>query len=309
MAQYPQVLFTGNGVNLAFGGKSWSGLLRNLSERTDLPDALDCPMPLQAIIYTENRLRDAMQGRKAELFGSVETAGQLRFLRKLLSLPFDEAITTNYSYELEATALSCQHNIPEATLRTMTQHSPAVSRAEPRCLLHTFNLVPLGGRDARVWHAHGEARKPDSMIIGHYYYARLLGKMIRYLDGRAKEHQRAAREGLPQKIDSWAEAFLFGDVYILGFGFDLSEFDLWWLLNRKKREKAPHGRTLFFEMKDPGFSERKDLLRLMGAEILDLGMEKPSKDDPDSCARYGAFYDKAAADIERMMLESRTGGA
>lgn len=301
---HPQVLLLGNGINLAFGGRSWSGLMKSLSTRTDLPEELSCPMPMQAIIYTENKLKDAMKGKRNELFGSVETPEQMAFLQQLLGLPADEIITTNYSYELEAAALD-RFRIGEAQLKTLLRHSPKLNRAEPKYLIQTYNQVGTDHRVARIWHAHGEARKPDSMIIGHYYYAKLLGRMIQYIDSRSQEHQRRARSGLAQEIGSWTEAFLFGDVYILGFGFDISEFDLWWLLNRKKREIAPHGKTYLFEMRDRGFSERKDLLRLLDVELVDFGMEKPSANDLDCCARYEAFYKRAVAEMKRM-IENHT---
>ena len=32
-----------------------------------------------------------------------------------------------------------------------------------------------------------------------------------------------------------------GEVYAVGFGFDPSEFDIWWAIERKAREKANHG--------------------------------------------------------------------
>ena len=34
---------------------------------------------------------------------------------------------------------------------------------------------------------------------------------------------------------SWVDYFLTGEVYSVGFGFDLSEIDLWWLVDCKRR--------------------------------------------------------------------------
>ena len=33
-----------------------------------------------------------------------------------------------------------------------------------------------------------------------------------------------------------------GNVWSVGFGFDFSEFDIWWATERKAREKADHGK-------------------------------------------------------------------
>ena len=63
------------------------------------------------------------------------------------------------------------------------------------------------------------------------------------------------------------DAFILGDVYILGFGFDLSEFDLWWLLNRKFNEKADHGHVYYLEPKSPVLDEKLELLKLLEVEV------------------------------------------
>lgn len=55
MRKYPQVLLLGNGLNRAYGGISWGNLLKEISRRDDLPlDELKSPMPLQAILVTNN---------------------------------------------------------------------------------------------------------------------------------------------------------------------------------------------------------------------------------------------------------------
>lgn len=54
--------------------------------------------------------------------------------------------------------------------------------------------------------------------------------------------QRFWVEGLGQKtlrkkieVKSWIDYFMLSNVYIVGFGLDLSELDLWGLINCKKR--------------------------------------------------------------------------
>ncbi|MBR1433065.1 AbiH family protein [Ruminococcus sp.] len=99
--------------------------------------------------------------------------------------------------------------------------------------LHTYNSVLYGGKERRIWHIHGEARKPDSMILGHYYYGNLTAKIKNESD-RLDDAYR--REGY--KCKSWMDLFILGDVYIIGTALDVSEIDLWWLINRKARETA-----------------------------------------------------------------------
>ena len=45
--------------------------------------------------------------------------------------------------------------------------------------------------------------------------------------------------------------------------------------------------------------EKTELLRLFGAEPVDLGMKVPDKDDPLISEKYRKFYTEAISDIER----------
>ena len=42
--------------------------------------------------------------------------------------------------------------------------------------------------------------------------------------------------GMEMECQGWLDYFLMGDVHAVGFGFDLSEFDIWWAIERKSRE-------------------------------------------------------------------------
>ena len=44
---------------------------------------------------------------------------------------------------------------------------------------------------------------------------------------------------------SWLDYFLLGDVHIVGLGMSLSELDLWWLVNCKKRHFPDRTVTLY----------------------------------------------------------------
>jgi hypothetical protein len=131
----------------------------------------------------------------------------------------------------------------------------------------------------------------DSVIIGHYYYGKLLWKMQNELEKREDKQLERQQNGEPVLIDSWVDAFIMGDVYILGFGFDLSEMDLWWLLNRKKRENANHGKTIFYDYEDKENVVRHALLRAYGAEVRTLGASKRPDD-------FKAFYNRTIEDIQ-----------
>lgn len=282
----PQVLLLGNGINRAFNSDSWDMLLNSIDCRSDKYDVgkFHCPETLKAILVTEDNVDKALERKKTALgnLGTKKPEKQLALLRRLLSIRFDHILTTNYSYELETAALG-EDKLTENALKKIQRHTSAVGRCEASLMLHTYNSVEFRGGERKIWHIHGEARKPDSMVLGHYYYGRLLGKMLE-LDRR-----RTYSTAKPHKILSWMDAFILGDVYILGFGFGFAESDMWWLLNRKKR--AGIGSTVFYELNLPGASNvaKLDLLRLMNAEIVSFAIENNN---------WTELYEQAINDIE-----------
>lgn len=290
----PKILLLGNGINRAFNSDSWDDLLNSIDRRRDRYDigGFRCPEALKAILITEDNVDKALKNKKEELgnLGSGKSEKQMRLLLRLLELGFDEILTTNYSYELETAALGAR-GVNERTLKRMQGHSDEVSRCESRFLLHTYNRVKLEKGERRIWHIHGEARKPDSMILGAYYYGNLLGKIVA-LNKKRKSYYSSLKPDEAPKIRSWADAFILGDVYILGFGFGFSETDMWWLLNRKKREPGRVGKTYFYELKPPSEVNRAklDLLTLMGVKIIYNTVV-----DND----WQEAYERAVADIEK----------
>ena len=150
----------------------------------------------------------------------------------------------------------------------------------------------------RIWHIHGEARVANTMILGHYYYANNLAKMRALLQGSSKRYATRSKTKT-SKFDCWLDSFILGDVYVLGFGFDWSELDLWWLLNRKKLENANHGKVYFYEPSTVGFNEKQKLLKLMDVEILDCNFVESYGRPCD----YKAFYNAAIQDIQERIAK------
>lgn len=289
----PQILLLGNGINRAFDSCSWDELLCSIDRRRERYDiaGFHVPETLKAILLTEDNVDKALKSKKHELanLGTEKHERQTRLLRRLLALPFDEILTTNYSYELETAALGSRE-VTENALRRMQGHSDEVSRAESRFLLHTFNKIETERGERRIWHIHGEARKPNSMILGAYFYGNLLGKLVELNRKRGNYFLRTQPGEFP-KIKAWSDAFIVGDVYILGFGFGFSEADLWWLLNRKKREPGV-GMVYFYELKPlPETNRAKlDLLKLMGVKIIYSTVENGD---------WREAYERAVSDIEK----------
>ena len=304
----PKVLLLGNGINRAFADDSVSlkklldkittnkvvgaeldALRKNNKENGQ--DASDVPFPLEIIMRTDDNVDFVMKNAGKELYGAVENDEQRNFLRKILSMGFDHILTTNYSYELEMASLPDDVQLTERKLQKFQTHTDDVKRAETQYLMHTYNTVEHNGMINNIWHIHGEARKPGTMIIGHYYYGNLLYKYKNLLNKRKNTYKFFQERGIEFRIKSWIDAFIIGDVYMLGFGMDFSELDLWWLINRKKRENAMHGKIVFYEPEKTGFDMKKKLLEDYEAEVKNLGYSRDN-------ANYKEFYKAVLDDIE-----------
>lgn len=126
-------------------------------------------------------------------------------------------------------------------------------------------------------------RKSSSVILGHYFYASSLSKWQQFFRKRGNSYEQRYKKGLPPLND-------------------FSEFDLWWLLDRKKREKAPHG-NLHFYVPSYGNEAKLMMLETYGNQTECLGFRLP-------CIDYMSFYEEAICDIVfsiRIIRKSKVG--
>ena len=294
--QKPKVLLLGNGLSRAYNAASWNHFLNSINRKKDEfpdPDKIDMPMPLKIILLTDNHVGTAMKENKQyflkDFYNELDTDICVQ-IRKLFDIGFDYILTTNYSYELEYTAYG--DRFTENRLKTIQRYI-TVDRAESKYMLHTFNQISYDGKDIDIWHIHGEARKTDSMIIGSDYYSRLTSRVIEETKNPERYDQKGGKNINLISVNSWVDALLFGDVYVLGFGYDYSEQDLWWLLNRKAGEtKISKGKTYYYEPDSSDYIRvKKSLLNVFDVETdgLDFGFEKDFS--------YKDFYSVAIEDI------------
>ena len=324
----PKVLLLGNGICRAYNGVSWNGLLDEIKDKDRFPHEAYryvMPMPLKAAMLTGNclgaRMRDLVKENREGDSGYgwnsfVSTTPEMQdSIKRLADLGFDYILTTNYSYEIEASLLP-EGSITRTRILSLMDYCE-VDNAQTHFLINTFNTVD----GLPVWHVHGEARKPDSMIIGSFYYGKLLRRCIARLEGaseaktagKAAEFKKNIKDGNAQKIGSWIDAFVLGDVYILGLGLDLSEADLWWLIEYKSNNADLCGKTVFYDpakdqnglclvddhLKCEKTSEyicsrscQDLLLDVHSVDKKDLGVTIKGHDD------YKVFYEKAIADLK-----------
>ena len=118
-------------------------------------------------------------------------------------------------------------------------------------------------------------------------------KIIEYSKGR-KDEYLVYNEDI--RIKSWIDYFILGDLYVLGFGYDFAEFDLWWLVNRKLKEKANCGAIYFYEPETEENRYKLLAMKDMGIHIETLNTQITA-DENDLNSKYDDFYNKAIADI------------
>lgn len=242
----PKVLLLGNGINRAFSSNSWDELLKKFGKKEETIDNI--PMTLQPIILSNNNVHEKLKemSKDHRLYGKIDSPEMMQVLKRILEMGFDDIITTNYSYELESAAFGVER-ISDYMLDKIRRATTTTTHiAEGKYLIRTYNEVEFNGHKTRIWHIHGTAKNVSSIVIGHYYYGNLLANYKKYFDSVRNSYFKHQEEGKEYKTRSWLDAFVLGDVYSVGFGFDLSEFDMWWLLDRKKREKALHGKVYYY---------------------------------------------------------------
>lgn len=212
-------------------------------------------------------------------------------LNKIIRMPFDAILTTNYTYEIENAQLN---GYPELSNKRKCDLSAYYSgksikkKSDTRYLIHTCNK--LSPTDTEIWHIHGELRRPTSMILSHNEYAHLCHSILSHNDIRSGHYGAFEKEF---HITSWVDYFMVGNVFILGLSMDYTEFDLWWLLTRRQREELGSiGKVVFYEMAKEENVYKHQALRSIGVDVRAIECDNDN---------YDFFYRAAISDIEKMI--------
>ncbi len=292
----PAVLLVGNGINRAdlhedVTGLSWDEVIERLEELNGLTDKhwliSKLPASMKVIAATGGRVRECLS-YIADLTDSGDdpdprsTHGAL--WQRTARLPVTHVITTNYGFELENML------VPGFTMRRSQNylyHTGADKSSLRAVLLNRFYKIHTEQGDKHFWHIHGSAYKPNSIVIDQYEYGKLVSYVVGSMQQTVGRILSAFKKGDAYTPKSWTDCFLTGDVYVLGFGMDPSEFDLWWLARCKARN-FPETQIRLFDMYAP--EERKLLFPSCGIEYVDV----PAVNDEE-------FYTNALDMIERML--------
>ena len=305
------ILLVGNGINRAFEksgdyfvpkkqnwdfkGMSWESIIKQLSFNNgndiEYNDISNLPMSMQIITATKDNVDTAMKALSESMCSEVISDAKMMFCKKILSLPVSDIITTNYTYELEqAAGISPNKN----AYYKVREHTKKITKTEENFRLYTYSNLKSVSK--RLWHIHGDAASPKSIVMGHYWYGKLLKKIEERVSRFIKIYKSSKGQNEKQLNLSWVDSFLKNNIFMIGFGFDTSELDLWWLACCKKRH-FPDTKIYFYTDKqelDKGF---KAMLDSYNIEIHNNITLKDSN--------YVEFYENTFEDIQSKLKEGR----
>lgn len=286
----PKCLLIGNGINRYFKEQSWEEMIKeelSVSEQDcSFEDIKNMPSTMQIVVATRDQVDVRMKYLSDHLMNLNMTAEKIAFLQGLENLPVDDILTTNYSFELEAT---CGMQLRKTTYSASLKSSFELENKDKRLRLFQYYETP---NQKRIWHIHGDVAKPDTMLMGHYYYAKQLRAVQDCVAKSVRRYQYCQKENLPFAAYSWIDQFLVGDVYILGLGMYMCETDLWYLACCKKRN-FPDTKIYFYDLEIKEISQRK----LMEAYNIQIVEGKKI----GAISYETNYYQTALADMRRRM--------
>ena len=262
-------LFFGNGLNrISKQSVSWDSLLDRLKGDQDFSSkTLPYTMVYERIFIqgpvVEGAGIDELQV-KCQIADALKAQGGNFIYDKVVSMDFDNYLTTNYDYAIEEALIGK----PD---RKSTEDVYSVRRKR------TYE-TDVGVKT--LWNVHGQVEHPKSIMLGMDHYCGAVGKIGSYIKG-TYEHVSdgvirpvaSMREKLESGVfcnTSWIDLFFSSNVHIVGFSLDFSEIDIWWLLNKRARFAAelPVMNKIFFYTDRVEVCEKTELLSSFGVQVV-----------------------------------------
>lgn len=296
----PQILLVGNGITKQNGITTEELIRKTCKEGFNYNDfikssysdnKLSIPFPILSNVSSD--IDDKTRRDKyIKALKDIDTSNEL--VKKLSKMNFDAILTTNYTYEFE----DCFENkYSSYEDKKKLKYSLSASQEKTYQLMYTcnhFNNSPY------IWHIHGEQRRKTSLILNHNEYGKLINNIIQHNKDMGNKYEILFNDF---KIKSWVDYFIIADIYILGLGLSFEEFDLWWLLFRRIRERNPKttGKIIFYELWEEQNEGKYKILKNSKVTVENLGTEKTSDKNNET---YNKFYKKAISDIESKLEET-----
>jgi hypothetical protein len=283
-------IFFGNGLNrLGENNVSWEDLLAKIKgnnnfKSKNLPNTM-----IYERAFLEDKGRDEKQIKKtiADDLGKMQTNS---LYQRLFELDAKHYITTNYDN-------SFVDSLPNVKLSFPKSH-PETSYS-----IRRLKKIVYDGVTKNFWQIHGEIKYPISIMLGLDHYCRYIGKIDSYIKGEYKYSIGKKEITEPKLTDklrsneynnsSWIELFFETNMHIIGFSFDFSETDLWWLINKRARFKRTEKiqNEIHFYCDEKFKAQKRGLLKSFDVTVHKYKLSR-------WCNKYIDFYTRVIDDIE-----------
>lgn len=187
------------------------------------------------------------------------------FIKSLVENEYDSVISTNYSYEIEKSLNSDLNQISEKDTFICKKDSVESKSCDRTYFFHRYRhysksvkqikdkekmlycyispkddgkRLPEQRTTPYVWHIHGEAEKYNDIVLDLHSYGKNMSVIQDFINkfiGRVMGALGAKNTITELAPKSWIDYFLLGNVNIVGFSLDYAEFDLWWLLDERRK--------------------------------------------------------------------------
>ena len=274
-----KTIILGNGINRCFNKSSWENIIEEIIGRfsTGLTygEIDKLPYNMQIVAASGDHVDDAMKEYCDYLNADIICEENRKMLIRLIS-GYDDILTTNYSFEIEQ-ALGIKSTIP--SYRKIS-HQTIMNLKDSQKKTNIYKYHDAGGK--RIWHIHGDIAAPRSVVMGHYYYGKLVHSIQNRIPNFMREFKRCESKNEPFNPKSWVDIFMLNNVTIIGCALDLCEHDLYYLFCCKKRNFSDTVVTFVVPSCEEINFEKEILLNAYGVKIVRI-------DSPD----YKSFYYKA----------------
>ncbi len=203
------VLF-GNGICISIGMGSCDSIIEEIREENNPsadPEIMKkLQFPQRIVVATNDHVDENMQRLTRDMINSSYSEENIEFLRELLENAPDVIMTANYSTELENAAFGkfTQYTYNKNITKAFDLRSTAENLG-----LNKFVPLSVNEREKQLWHIHGNAMKPKSIVMGHYYYGKLLREIQEYIPNFMRRYRAALRsDDHIMQIKSWIDYFI-----------------------------------------------------------------------------------------------------
>lgn len=194
-----------------------------------------------------------------------------------------DILTTNYDYSIECALGPAECDLGKITPKSLEEDFDDLMHKREFGILN--NLTRHHGR---VWHLHGEASDPESIIIDHDSYVRGLSAL--------KIHG--------QHKGSWLNIFLNSSVHIMGLELRYTESLLWHALQCRLERPEKERKTVFYYhfvyKNDKQATILENMLTAYNVEYIRIDVENDSSGKPD----YHRAWREAIKQLKENMAKS-----